>query len=174
MSVILAISAVLLMAGSFMLLFKKELLGPVASFLAMGAVYFSGYLPMNANMLITWLCLTLIVTGVSAMQAPAIMAQTRGMGYITVGAVAGMAVGLLGFSISDVLGTIYAMMSVGVLAGIFFGYILFTRTPQGLQLAYNRSRFVSYLLAKGFPVAISVMQLGVLLILLITVTVYNP
>lgn len=172
MSVILAILAVLLMAGAFILLFKKEMLGPVAAFLAMSAVYFSGLLPMNANMLITWLCLTLIVTGVSAMQSPAVMAQTRGMGYITIGAIAGMVVGLLGFSVSETLGTVYAMMSIGVLAGCFFGYFLFTRTPNGRQLSYSRSRFFAYLLAKGFPVAISVMQLGVISILWIAITKY--
>lgn len=173
MSIILVILASLLMAGAFLLLFKKEMLGPIAAFLSLGAIYFSELLPMNTNILITWMCLTLIVTGVSAMQPPALMAQTRGMGYITAGGLTGMAIGLLGFTLSDSLTAIYAMMTLGVIAGIFFGYLLFTRTPRGEELARSRSRFFQYLPAKGFPVAITIMQLGVILILWITVTIYN-
>lgn len=56
-------------------------------------------------------------------------------------------------------------MCLGVVVGIFFAYFLFTRTPHGAELGVSRSRFVSYLLAKGFPVAIAVMMLGMVLIL---------
>lgn len=165
MTVLLIILAALLYAAAGVLLFKKELLGPVASFLGLGCVYAAGVLPMNMNMLVTWLCLTLVVTGVSAMQPPALMAQTRGMGYITLGSLAGMAVGLLGYTFTAKPGAIYAIMCLGVVVGIFFAYFLFTRTPRGAELGLSRARFVSYLLAKGFPVAIAVMMLGMVLIL---------
>lgn len=165
MTVLLLILAVVLYASSGLLLYKKEMLGPVVSFLALGAVYLTGILPLNLNILITWLCLTLVVTGVSAMQPSAIMMQTRGMGYICLGALTGMCVGLLGYTFTTRLSAIYAIMVLSVLVGIFFGYLLFTRTPEGSQLRVTRSRYFSYLLAKGFPVAISVMMLGVVLIL---------
>ncbi|MCM1319815.1 MAG: hypothetical protein NC217_05490 [Muribaculaceae bacterium] len=165
MAILLIIIAVLLYATSTLLLYRKELLGPVAAFLAMGAVYLSGLLPMNLNMIITWLCLTLVVTGVSAMQPPALMAQRRGMGYIMTGAVAGLAVGLMGYTFTESISAVYAIMVLAVIVGIFFGYMLFTRTPDGEQLHASRSRFFSYLLAKGFPVAIAVAMAGVPLIL---------
>lgn len=165
MTILFIILAVLLYAVCGVLLYKKEALGPVASFLALASVYASGALPVNMNMLLTWLCLTLVVTGVSAMQPQAVMAQTRGMGYMCLGALAGMAVGLLGYSLTAMPGAIYAMMCLGVVAGTFFGYFLFTRTPLGAGLRDSRSRFVSYLLAKGFPVAIAVMMLGMVLVL---------
>ncbi|MCM1005703.1 MAG: hypothetical protein NC402_05325 [Prevotella sp.] len=165
MSVFLIILAVALYAVSGLLLYRKEVLGPVASFLALGTVYLSEALPMNMNMLITWLCLTLVVTGVSAMQEPAVMSQRRGMGYIMAGAVVGLAVGLMGYTFTTEVSAVYAVMVLAVVAGIFFGYLLFTRTPDGEQLRRSRSRFFSYLLAKGFPVAIAVMMLGVPLIL---------
>ena len=69
-----------------------------------GSVYPSGQLPMNVNMLVTWLCLTLVVTGVSALQPMAVMSQTRGMGYMSLGALAGMIVGMMAYSLSHSLG----------------------------------------------------------------------
>lgn len=165
MSVVLIILAVILYGVAGLLLYKKELLGPVAAFLAMGAVYLSDLLPMNLNMIIAWLCLTLVVTGVSAMQAPAVMAQRRSMGYIMTGSIAGLAVGLMGYTFTPSISAVYAIMVLAIVAGIFFGYLLFTRTPDGAQLLTSRSRFFSYLLAKGFPVAIAVSMLGVPLIL---------
>lgn len=165
MTTILIILAVALYATSALLLFKKEVLGPLAAFLALGSVYLSGTLPLNINMIITWLCITLVVTGASAMQAPALMAQKRGMGYMSLGALTGLAVGLLAYTMTTRLSAIYAIMSLAIVIGIFFGYVLFTRTPQGEQLSVSRSRFFPYLLAKGFPVAVATMMLGITLII---------
>ena len=170
MSMLFVILAVLLFGVSVLLLFRREMLGPVAAFLAFGPVYLSGQLPMNVNMLVTWLCLTLVVTGVSALQPMAVMSQTRGMGYMSLGALAGMIVGMMAYSLSHSLGFVYSMMCLGVLAGVFLGYLLFTRTPKGMELSMSRSRFFSYLLAKGFPVAVSAMMLGVVAILYLFVT----
>ncbi len=89
------------------------------------------------------------------------------MGYITVGALAGLAVGLLGFSVTTRLGAVYAFMVLGVVAGIFFGYYIFTRTLRGRAVSLSSGHFFTYLLAKGFPVAITTMQSGVLLVLLL-------
>lgn len=166
----LILAAVLFVAGG-LLLYRRELLGPVAAFLAFASVYASGALAVNLNMLITWLCLTLVVSGVTAMQPQAVMQQNRGMGYMSLGALAGMSVGLLGCTADISAGAVYAFMVLGVVAGVFFGYLLFTRTPDGSELRLTRSRFFSYLLAKGFPLAIAVMMLGVVLILwIITAT----
>jgi len=165
MTTLLLILAGLLYALAAFLLFKREQLGPVASFLALGSVYLSGALPLSVNMLITWLCITLVITGVSAMQPPAVMAQRRGMGYMCVGALTGLALGLSGYTFTLRLGAVYAIMALAVAAGVSAGYCLFTRTPQGAQLRAPRSRFFSYLLAKGFPVVIAAMMLGVTLIL---------
>lgn len=165
MAILLIIIAILLYCVSAFLLFRKEILGPIAAFLAMGAVYLSGLLPMNLNMIITWLCLTLVVSGVSAIQPPALMAQRRGMGYIFIGSIVGLAVGLMGYTFTASISAIYVIMVLAVVVGIFFGYLLFARTPQGEQLRATRNRFFSYLLAKGFPVAIAVSMLGVPLIL---------
>ena len=169
MSIVLAILAGLMLVGSLALLFFKEVLAPIAAYLGLVAMYFSELLPVNGNMLVTWLCLVLVVTAVTAMQPPAVMAQHRGMGYMTLGALAGMAVGLMGFTLSDTPAAVYAFMTIGVVAGVFFGYFLFTRTPDGTALrSGGKGRFFSYLLAKGFPAALTVMQTGVICILWIS------
>ena len=107
MSVILVILAVILLALAYVLLFEREAVAPVSAFLGMACCYAASCLPLNANILLTWLCLTVIVTGVSLMQPRAVMQQRRGMGYITVGSLAGLAVGLLGFSVTTRLGAVW-------------------------------------------------------------------
>lgn len=165
MSVILVITGILLCLGSLLLLFSRESLSAVAAFLGLACFYFTDLLPLNLNIIITWLCLTVVVTGVSLMQPPAVMTQHRGMGHITIGGIAGMAVGLLGFSMTRMLTAVYAIMIVATAAGIFFGYFMFTRTPAGRAVNMRSGRFFTYLLAKGFPVMITVSQIGVILIL---------
>ena len=56
-------------------------------------------------------------------------------------------------------------------AGVFLGFLLYTRTPQGAPVNLLSGNFFSYLLAKGFPAAITVMQLGVVLV--IALALYN-
>lgn len=163
----LMILALLLFAGALILLFVREVLAPAASLLGLTAVYFSRMLPLSPNMLITWLALTVIVMGVSFMQPAALMAQKRGVGYMLGGALAGMAVGLIAVSQAVSLTVWYASMIVGVLAGIFFGFFLYTRTPDGRDVGLSSGHFFTYLAAKGFPLAIAVIQPGLVLMLML-------
>lgn len=163
----LMILALLLFAGALILLFVREVLAPAASLLGLTAVYFSRMLPLSPNMLITWLALTVIVMGVSFMQPAALMAQKRGVGYMLGGALAGMAVGLIAVSQAVSLTVWYASMIVGVLAGIFFGFFLYTRTPDGRDVGLSSGHFFTYLAAKGFPLAITVIQPGLVLMLML-------
>ena len=169
--IILLIVGILLFLTGLWALFKNEVLAPLGGYAGLVALYFSHALPLASNMVITWLALTVIVVGISKMQPAAVMAQTRGVGYMLVGAVVGMLVGLIAVSSTDSLTTLYACMIVGVLAGIFFGFMLFTRTPQGANVGLSSGRFFSYLAAKGVPVAAAVIQLGVALLLwLVTIS----
>lgn len=167
MPMTLMILALLLFAGALILLFVREVLAPAASLLGLTAVYFSRMLPLSPNMLITWLALTVIVMGVSFMQPAALMAQKRGVGYMLGGALAGMAVGLIAVSQAVSLTVWYASMIVGVLAGIFFGFFLYTRTPDGRDVGLSSGHFFTYLAAKGFPLAITVIQPGLVLMLML-------
>ncbi len=165
MSLTLLILGIICFAGALWLLFALEVLAPAASLLGLVAVYFSHMLPLAPNMVVTWLALTVIVMGVSYLQPRAIMAQNRGMGYMLGGAIAGMAIGLISVSTSGSLTAQYACMIVGVLAGIFFGFFLFSRTPQGQAVSLSSGNFFNYLAAKGFPLALTVIQPGIALML---------
>lgn len=150
-------------------------LAPVAAFIGLAVIGFasdsSGYplLPVNTTILICWLCMTIVVATATMLQPVPLRRASRGMGYIMTGAIAGMAIGLLGFSFASHVSMLYAIMVVATAAGTFFGFLIYTNTPQGRPVGIGSGNFFKYLLAKGFPTAITVMQLGVVLVLLIAI-----
>lgn len=152
----------------------RQMLGPVFSFLALFLLSLAkenGFpmLPINGVILTGWLCMTLVVTFIVMLQPEAVRRQTRGTFHIMIGALAGLAVGLLGNSITASLQLRYAIMIVGVAAGVFFGFLLYTRTPKGKGVGLGSGNFFRYLLDKGFPTAITVMQAGVAAVLAMAV-----
>lgn len=167
MPTFLLLLELVLFALSLWLLFAREMLAPVASLLGLASIYFSRLLPLAPNMVITWTCITLILLGVSAAQ-PALLAQKRGMGYMTAGAVVGLAVGFVAAtSTSLVMG--YAIIIAATAAGIFFGLLFYSRTPAGVDLNPTSSRFYTYLAGKGFPLAVTLIQWAVPLLIYIAI-----
>lgn len=166
----------MLWALSMGLLGRRQMLAPAVSYLGLLTLSFANddagrqLLPINNVILIGWLAMTLTVMIATMLQAPALQAQNRGTGYMTVGAIAGMTVGLLGFTFGADESVLYSIMIVATAIGTFLGFLLFTRTPRGSEVGIRSGRFFRYLLAKGFPVAISVMMLGVAALLAIAVT----
>lgn len=176
MTIFLIIAACICFIASIALLPKYQLIAPGLAYLGLLCLSFngsSGYsvLPLNSTILISWLCMTIVVMMATLLQPQAIRAQSRGMGYIIIGGIVGLAVGLLGFTFSSSLSMLYAVMVVGVIAGIFFGFLTFTNTPHGTAVGLKSGNFFKYLLAKGFPTAITIMQLGIALVL--GIALYN-
>lgn len=175
MMTILIIIAILLWGLSLWLLTtQRQALAPVASFIALFIISLArrdGFqvLPVNSTMLIGWLAMTLIVMAATLMQPEAVRQQTRGTGYITAGALTGMVIGLLGRTAVSTLSLLYGVMIIATVAGIFLGFLLFTRTPRGRDVAIPTGRFFPYLLAKGFPAAITVAQIGIPLVLCVNI-----
>lgn len=170
MYVFLIIVSCLLWALATVALFKRLVAAPALSFLGLLAISAAArdgvpILPLNATLLTGWLCMTLVVTIATSMQPAPLRAQSRGMGYIVAGAFTGMAVGLLGFTFSASLSLLYAVMVTATVAGTFFGFLLFANTPDGKGVAPASGNFFKYLLAKGFPTAITVMQIGVVIVI---------
>lgn len=176
MTVFLIILSVLLWIASGALLWGRQIAAPASSFLALLCMSFTtrnGYpmLPVNGTILTGWLCMTLVVMFIVILQPAVVRAQTRGMAYFVVGALAGMVIGLLGFTITSNVSMLYGIMVIATLIGIFLGFLSYTRTPEGRPIAPGTGNFLRYLLAKGFPTAITVMQLGVVLVL--TIALYS-
>lgn len=174
MSLFLIIISCLLWIGALFALRGRQILAPALSYAALLVLSFAsknGYpvLPINATILTAWFCMTLVVMFIILLQPEPVRRQTRGTTYMTVGAITGLAVGLLGFTITSSLSLLYAIMILGVIAGIYCGFLLYTKTPEGTPVAPGSGNFFRYLLAKGFPTAITVMQIGVALVLTIAI-----
>lgn len=169
MSIPLLIISIVFFIASIVMIFVREMLSPVAAFLGLLFMWLSDALPLNSTIVIMWLCMAVLVTCIPMLQDMSLRNSRHGLGYMTSGAFVGLAVGLLGVSFVTSAPMLYGVMIVAVAVGVFFGFMLYTNTPDGKSrnIAFRRS--FSYLLAKGFPIAITVMQIGIVLVLLILV-----
>ena len=135
-----------LFALAFWFIYVNQLLAPAFSYMGLLALSLADnklgqpYLPINNTILI--------------MQPGPVRQQTRGVWHMGIGALTGMAVGLLGFTFTLNMPVLYACMILGTAAGCFFGYLIFTNTPRGAAVNFSSGHFFQYLLAKGFPIAL--------------------
>lgn len=175
MTVVAIVFSCLLYLLSIVMLPIRQLASPCCSFLGLLIMSMAktseGYqlLPINNSIIFGWLCITVVVSISILIQTPAMRNSSKGIWYMTGGAFAGLAIGLLGFSIASQLGLLYAIMIIAIAAGTFFGFLLYVKTPDGRKISPNSGFFFRYLLAKGFPTAITVMQIGVVLLLVVAI-----
>ncbi|MDE7381974.1 MAG: hypothetical protein K2N03_07615 [Muribaculaceae bacterium] len=179
MAIFLIILSVLLWIGAIVTLPKKALLSPALSFVGLLVISLArrdGFqiIPVNNTILTGWLCMTVVVMLATYMQPVPVRNSARGTGYIIIGGLMGLMLGLLGFTFSSNLSMLYSVMIVGVIAGVFFGFLLFSRTPGGDGINMQSGHFFKYLFAKGFPTAITLMQIGVVLVIVVALNQLNP
>lgn len=172
MVVFIIIVSVLLWLVSIWCLFGRQMIAAPLSYVALLVLSFAQkngiqLLPINNVMLIGWLCMTLVVMIITILQPETVRRQIRGMSFIVGGGIVGLALGLLGFSASSVPNTRYGVMIIAVIIGIALGFLLYAGTPEGRPVKIGSRNFFQYLLAKGFPTAITLMQIGVVLVLMI-------
>lgn len=151
---------------------SRPLFAPAMSYLGLLLISFCStdgisWLPINNNMLISWLCITVVVMMATLLQPGSIRTQARGMAYIIGGGIVGLAIGLLGFTVSSTIGMLYGIMIIATAAGIFFGFLMYSNTPDGKRVGVTSGNFFRYLMAKGFPTAVTLMQIGLVLVLLV-------
>lgn len=178
MAVFLIILSVLLWVAAIWCLYGRQTIAPVLSYLGLLAISFASsggirLLPVNVTILMGWLCMTLVVMFVSALQPEPVRRQTRGMSFMIGGGVTGLALGLLGFTVTSPVSLRYACMILAVIVGVALGFLLYTNTPDGRPIRPGSGNFFKYLLAKGFPTAITLMMPGVVLVLLIALNNVN-
>lgn len=172
MSVFLLVASILFWVASIISLPSRPFYSPALSYLGLLGMSFCEtdgivWLPINGHMLLSWLCITVVVMVATMLQPAAIRNQSRGMAYMIGGAVVGLAIGLLGFTVASSISMLYGIMVVATAAGVFLGFLMYSNTPHGRGVAAGSGRFFTYLLAKGFPTAVTVMQIGLVLVLLI-------
>lgn len=178
MNAFLVILSCLLWAASLFCLYGRQTAAPALSYLALVALSFmtsNGFptLPINNTILIGWLCMTLVVMFSTILQPDPVRRQTKGMNYMIIGGIAGLAVGLLGFSFCNSLSLRYTCMVLGVLTGTALGFMSYAMTPDGKPLKAGSANFFNYLLAKGFPTAITLMMPGLALVMVIALKNVN-
>lgn len=168
--------ASLLFLLALIMLPMRIIASPASSFLGLLILSFAktseGFplLPINSSVIFGWLCVTVLVTVATLCQPAPVRNVNKGMGYIIGGALTGLAIGLLGFTVWNTTGALYAAMVVCTAVGTFLGYMVFTSTPAGRKVNFRSGNFFTYLMAKGFPTAITVMQGGVVLVLIIALS----
>lgn len=174
MSVFLLVASIIMWVAAFATLPSRPLYSPAFSYLGLLGISFCEsngipWVPVSNGMLLSWLCITLVVMLATMLQPEVIRRQLRGMAYIIGGSIVGLAIGLLGFSVSANINMLYGIMIIAVAVGIFFGFLLYSNTPSGraLNVSLSSGEFFRYLTAKGFPTAVTVMQLGLVFVLLI-------
>lgn len=175
MDIFLIILCILFWALSIWCLFGRQTIAPALSFIALILLSFTSWFSplVNNTMIIGWLAMTVVVMFAAYMQPEPVRRQTKGMPFMIVGGVVGLALGLLGFTVSSVITLRYSLMIIAVAAGIFLGFLLYSQTPDGQPVRPGSGNFFKYLLAKGFPTAITLMQLGVALVLLMVIKNVN-
>lgn len=173
MTIFLIIASIVLWLGAFAAFPRKILLSPALSYCALLTLSFAKnsegypYVPVSTGMNISWLAITLVVMVIIVLQNPAIRSQSRGTFYILAGALAGMVIGLLGYTFTTALNMLYGIMIIATAAGAALGLLFFSNTPDGRLIAPGTGHFFKYLLAKGFPALITVVQPGIAAIILI-------
>lgn len=172
MSIFLLVISILLWVGAVVSLPSRPLYAPALSYLGLLAISFCdsdgiSWFPINNNMIISWLCITIVVMLATLLQPAGVRAQTRGMAYMIGGGLVGLVIGLLGFTVSASISMLYGIMIVATAVGIFFGFLLYSNTPDGKAMSVGGGYFFRYLTAKGFPTAVTLMQIGLVFVLLI-------
>lgn len=172
MAIFLIIISIIAWCASLVLLFKNRLVAPVVSYiglllLSLAKMEGMQLVPINGTILVSWLCMTLIVMAATVLQSADERNDNRGIGYLLGGALTGMMVGLLAFTMQATISMLFGIMVIATACGVFFGYLLFASTPSGKPFSLAGGKFYTSLLAKGFPVAITVMQIGVALVIIL-------
>lgn len=178
MAVFLIIMSALLWIASVWCLYGRQVIAPALSYVALLLLSFAsenGYpiLPINNVILTGWLCMTLAVMFTVILQPEPVRRQTRGTTFMIGGGLVGLALGLLGFSVTSDLSMRYACMILATAAGIVLGFLLYTNTPDGRPVRPGSGNFFRFLLAKGFPTAITLMMIGVVLVLVVALKNVN-
>lgn len=104
--------------------------------------------------LLFWGVATLLVIGIDFLLPKSKTIDLKGRGYVGLGTLAAMVVGMLFGSPGIIL---------GAAIGAFFGALAYGRTPQGAALQFPSSKFLSFLCARGLPAVVAFSMVGIVM-----------
>lgn len=144
----------LLMCGAIAMVFRPVFSGSLTAYLGLWAFHFSGYIPVTMRELLFWGVTTLIVIGLDVLLPRESARALQGRGYVGVGTIAGMVVGMLLSSAGIIL---------GAAIGAFLGAMAYSRTPAGRALQFPSAVFMRFLCSRGLPAVVAISQVGLVL-----------
>ncbi len=144
----------LLMCGAIVMAFRPYFPGSLLAYAGLWAFHLSGLMPITMRELLFWGVATLLVIGADTLLPRKSTRSLPGRGYVAVGTLAGMVVGMLMDSAGIILG--------GAI-GAFLGAIAFSRTPQGRSLEFPSATFARFLCSRGLPAVVTFSQVGLIL-----------
>lgn len=158
MTLFLIILGIILLCGAIFFCFVPRGWSAITAFAGLLCLHFSGVAPVENSQLWFWGLAALIVLGLSVLLPAPVVTSRKGVGYIVIGAIAGLTVGLV---ISA------NVMILGGVAGALCGALAYSRTPSGRFLEFPSRKFINYLCAKALPpvIALSIVAVAVVMML---------
>lgn len=150
--------AAVILAVAVALVFVTGPFGVVSAYFGLAVASIASNTAPPTATLIFWGVAAAIVVAINIMLPKEIASAKRGVTWMGVGAIAGMAVGLT-------MG--HAAMIIGAAVGTLFAGVAYARTPKGSGLEFPSSKFFNYLCAKGLPIVVTVSIIGTAIALLI-------
>lgn len=152
---ILIILSSLLLLAAVIWCFIPRGWSAVCAFAGMLLLWLSGTSTLHGSQLWFWGAAAMIVLGLSVLLPTPVVYSRRGVGYLVIGTIAGLFVGVL---ISQ------AAMVLGGVAGAFCAAMAYSRTPAGKMLHFPSYNFLNFLCAKALPPVITLSIVAVTLL----------
>ena len=159
MSTLLLISGIVALVAAFLAILRPYVPGAVLAYAGLWLLKWSGFIHPSAGLLASWGVIVVVVLVIDFLLPSSISRATNGMGYMGVGGLVGLFVGMTGFSL--------AWAVAGAAAGVLLGAFAHTRMPGGKALGFPSSRFFQYLCAKGLPAVVTLGLIGIALLLVV-------
>lgn len=134
-----------------------------ASLLAYGAMWLwqvTGISVFTGSDFWFWGIATLIAVCITYLLPPQIARARIGLAYIAGGSLAGMAVGMITYTMAGII--------VGAAIGALLGGIAASRTRAGAVMAFPTMRFFNYVAAKGLPSVVTASIIGAVILQILT------
>lgn len=152
-TILIILGTICLFAGYFFSI-RPFIPGVMVSYLGLWMFKWSHFFYIPQSTLTFWGIATLIILGIDFLSPKDKLESSTGPVYMGIGALTGMALGIL---IDP------SMIIVGTFIGSILGELAFSKTPRGKDLTFPTSIFIHYFCAKGLRIIIATSMLGVIL-----------
>lgn len=142
MSTLLLISGIVALVAAFLAILRPYVPGAVLAYAGLWLLKWSGFIHPSAGLLASWGVIVVVVLVIDFLLPSSISRATNGMGYMGVGGLVGLFVGMTGFSL--------AWRSPGRLRGCFWAHLPTPVCRGERRSGFRHQDFFSIFVLKGF------------------------